>query len=123
MRTKRVLLAIAGLVGTAPAAQAGACYADPVRLGNAMAIIVASRACPGYAHALYSRTLDIFMRRAAVIDQSTGGCGRERKLATTAADAELLASPEAFCAEVEAALASDATLAQALVEAGVRTAP
>ncbi len=88
-----------------------------------MAAIVASRACPGFAHALYGQSLDIFMRRANVIDQSTGGCGRERLLATRAADQKLLASPETFCAEVEAALASDATLAQALVEAGARTAP
>lgn len=123
MRTKHVLLTVATLAITDSAAQASACYADRVRLENAMAVIVASRACPGYAHALYGKMLDIFMRRAAIIDQSTGGCGRDRQLATLDADNRLLASPEAFCAEVEATLASDTTLAQALIEAGARTAP
>ena len=123
MKARCILLAMAALAAPAPAASAGSCYADPIRLGNAMAIIVASRAGPGYAHALYGKALDLFMKHATVIDQSTGGCGRERTLATTAADDRLLASPIAFCAEVEAALASDATLAQALIEAGVRMAP
>lgn len=123
MRSLRVLLALASLALATPTANAGSCYADPVRLANAMATIVASRACPGYAQALYGNALDVFMRHATVIDQSTGGCGRERKLSTMAADDRLLASPVAFCADVEADLALDATLAQALVEAGARTAP
>lgn len=123
MRSLRALVALASLTLATPTAAAGSCYADPLRLANAMAVVAASRACPGYAQALYGKALDVFMRHAAVIDQSTGGCGRERKLAATAADDRLLASPDAFCAEVEAALASDVTLAQALIEAGARMAP
>lgn len=123
MTRRCVLPALIVLALNASPARAGACYADPARLADAMAVIVASRACPGWAHALYGKALDLFMRHAAVIDQSTGGCGVERQRATTAADDRLLADARAFCADVESTLASDGTLAQALIAAGARAAP
>lgn len=100
-----------------------ACYADPARLAAVMATIVASYKCPGYGRALFGKPRDTFVSRAEVIDQTTGACERERTLAMNAATEKMLTSREAFCKDVEAALASDAQLAQALIEAGARKAP
>ena len=99
---------------------AAACYADPARLSNMMAVIVASYKCPGFDRALFGAPRDTFIQRAEVIDQMTGACEPERTLAMNAATEKMLSGREAFCSEVEAALASDAKLAQALVQAGVR---
>jgi hypothetical protein len=123
VRTHPILLFVCCLALASTKATAGACYADPARLKAAMATIVATYKCPGYERALFGKPLDVFIRQGSVLDQSTGSCERERALAMSAATERMLASRETFCAEVETALASDAALAQALVQAGARKAP
>jgi hypothetical protein len=103
--------------------QASACYAYPARIASAMAVVVATYKCRDYERALFGKPLDRFIRSAAIIDQSTGACELERTLGMNAATERMLAGREAFCAAVEASLASDPSLAQALVEAGARKAP
>ncbi len=110
-------------LGRAADVSAGTCYADRTRLAFAMAVVVASYKCPGYDDALFGKPLDTFIRRSGIIDQTTGACERERTLAMNAATEKMLTGREAFCTEVEAALASDTALAQALIEAGARKAP
>ncbi len=104
-------------------AESESCYADPARLANAMAVVVASYKCPGYDRALFGKPLDIFIRATGTLDQSTGACERERALAMNAATERMLTNREAFCSEIVTALASDAMLNQALIEAGARKAP
>lgn len=123
MKVPHLLAALAALIPAAAPASAGTCYADRDGLAKAMAVVVASAKCPGYEQALYGAALDIFIRKTGLIDQTTGGCQRERMQAVNEATDRLLADRAAFCADVEAALASDASLAQALRAAGARTAP
>lgn len=122
MRATLCALMATGLTLTATDVRA-ACYADPMRLAYMMAVIVASYKCPGYDRALFGEPRDIFVSRAGVIDQTTGACERERTLAMNAATEKMLTGREAFCRDVDAALASDPLLAQALVQAGARKAP
>lgn len=123
MKQLHVTAALAGLTFGIPQADAGSCYADREQLAKAMAIVVASAKCPGYAQALFGETLDVFIRKTRLIDQTTGGCLRERMQAVNQATDRLLSDRAAFCGDVEATLASDDGLAQALREAGARKAP
>ena len=88
-----------------------------------MAIVVASYKCPGYDQSLFGKSLDRFIKAGGVIDQSTGACERERALAMNSATEKMLGDREAFCAETEAALASDTVLTQSLIVTGARRAP
>lgn len=123
MKASAVAMLALLILGSSANASAAACYADPKRLANMMAVVVASYKCPDYDRALFGKPRDTFVSRAAVIDQTTGACERERALAMNAATERMLTGRAAFCKDVEAALASDALLAQALVEAGARKAP
>lgn len=123
MNPLHLTAALAGLTFGASQADAGSCYADREQLAKAMAIVVASAKCPGYEQALFGEALDVFIRKTGLIDQTTGGCLRERMQAVNQATDRLLADRAAFCSEAAAALASDAGLAQALREAGALNAP